>query len=294
MSCKFSIVIPVYNRPISIIKTLESIKYQKTNFEFEILIVDDSVDETSNIIKNFSLNNKDLTIIHIVPKYKSGVSNARNLGIKKAQGEILVFLDSDDILLEGGLNQIGNAFDKNKNLSLYFGSCIYKSGKKIKFTDKNLLPYGSYLDYVKTIKQPEMLPAFKIEKSKLNFYQFDYRVSGFEHLLYLKILRNGGMFFRDSKEIRLYDDIGEDRLCITNPKNYINMRNGYVIHLKSYWKEFLINNPKELVVIFLKIIIYNRLIKRQKYFKISNIVSFLFLPIPQVLIEKLILVFKSY
>ena len=46
MSCKFSIVIPVYNRPISIVKTLESIKYQRTNFEFEILVVDDSVDET--------------------------------------------------------------------------------------------------------------------------------------------------------------------------------------------------------------------------------------------------------
>ena len=293
MNCKFSILIPVYNRPLSILKALDSVKYQNTNLEFEVLIVDNSGDETTDILKDYCLNNKDMKIIYIRTKCKIGVGNARNIGIRKANGEIVILLDSDDILLEGALNQIGNAFNKYKNLSLYFGSCTYKSGIKINFTEKKFLPYGSFYDYVQSINQPEMLSAFKIKKTNLDFYQFDNRISGFEHLLYLKILRNGGMFFRDSKEIRLYDDVGENRLSITIPKNYINQRNGYFIQLKNYWREFLIYNPRELIFIILKILIYNRLIEKKKFFKINNFFSIIFIPIPKSVLKQLIILFKN-
>ena len=112
-----------------------------------------------------------------------------------------------------------------------------------------------------------MLSAFKIKKTNLDFYQFDNRISGFEHLLYLKILRNGGMFFRDSKEIRLYDDVGENRLSITIPKKLYKSKKWLFHTVKELLERILIYNPRELIFIILKILIYNRLIEKKKFLK---------------------------
>jgi glycosyltransferase involved in cell wall biosynthesis len=84
-----SVVIPTYNRYSVLQRALASV-YAQTHKPKEIIIVDDgSTDETSQILKLFP----DAKYYY---QKNSGVSSARNLGIKKSNHEWIAFLDSDD------------------------------------------------------------------------------------------------------------------------------------------------------------------------------------------------------
>jgi glycosyltransferase involved in cell wall biosynthesis len=293
MQSDISIVIPVFNRPESILKVFESIDKHSISNLLEVIVIDDSSDETSAIIKNYKNKTNSLNIVHIQPARRAGVSGSRNIGIKKAKGDIIVFVDSDDLLLKGSLQRIVKAFQRENELVLYFGLSLYKSGKTKNFLDKNFLEKGNFYDFITTANQPEMLPAIKLQKSERNFYSFDDQLDGFESLLYLKILKKGGFFFRDKELVRFYDDEGVDRLCITNPKNYLNMRNGYLKLIKNYGYEFLTHNTKVFFIYLSKLIIYNRLIKNRKFTELDNIIGIITLPLPKNLIKRTIYLFNK-
>ena len=191
-----------------------------------------------------------------------------------------MFLDSDDKLLIGALDNVEKAFIKYKNLDLYFGSCIYKSSKRQHYSDRKFPKIGYYDDYIKSINQPEMLPAFRYESAKKGNFLYEESLTGFEHILYLRILKNGGMFYRDPKYIRLYDDQGDDRLCISNPKDYRNMCSGYIKLIKSFGLDLFLYNPKILLIYIVKTFIYNRLIIYRKFLSFSYIVFIL--PLPEI------------
>ena len=103
MECFFSIVIPAYNSEKYLNECLKSVLEQR--FEsFEIIIIDDgSVDNTYEIAKKYE--KKDARV-RAYKKINGGVASARNMGIINAEGKYIVFLDSDDILNEGVLEQI--------------------------------------------------------------------------------------------------------------------------------------------------------------------------------------------
>jgi len=84
-----SVIIPTFNRAKFILQTIQSVQNQSVHVK-EIIVVDDgSTDETKKLLKNEN-------VIYIYQK-NSGVSSARNRGIKNAKYEWLAFLDSDDI-----------------------------------------------------------------------------------------------------------------------------------------------------------------------------------------------------
>lgn len=85
---KFSIIIPIYNVEKYLKKCLDSVKNQ-TFSDYEVIVVDDgSTDKSKSIAKKYTIN--------LIESNHVGVSEARNIAIKKAKGEYLVFLDSDD------------------------------------------------------------------------------------------------------------------------------------------------------------------------------------------------------
>ncbi|WP_296146712.1 glycosyltransferase [uncultured Flavobacterium sp.] len=87
-----SIIIPLYNKEKFIANTLKSVLSQ-TFSDFEVLIIDDgSTDKSAKIVNEF--NDKR---IQFISKENKGVSATRNLGIKKATGKYITFLDADDI-----------------------------------------------------------------------------------------------------------------------------------------------------------------------------------------------------
>jgi len=89
-----SIIMPVYNSEEFIMDAVMSIKNQ-TYTHWELILVDDaSEDNSPSLIKMFC--DEDSRIYAIYLEQNGGAANARNIGIKKATGEYLTFLDSDD------------------------------------------------------------------------------------------------------------------------------------------------------------------------------------------------------
>jgi len=92
-----SVIIPCYNAEKFLSTTLQSVLKQ-TYDNIEIIIVDDgSTDSTSQIVSNLIEQNPTDKKIIFYRQANKGVSAARNLGIQMASGEIIAFLDSDDI-----------------------------------------------------------------------------------------------------------------------------------------------------------------------------------------------------
>lgn len=96
----FSIITPVYNREFSIINAIESVLRQEYG-AWELLLIDDgSNDRTGAVCQEFV--EKDSRIQYIY-KENGGVCTARNMGLDKAKGDYVLFLDSDDELRENAL-----------------------------------------------------------------------------------------------------------------------------------------------------------------------------------------------
>src|SRR5690348_9188230 len=87
----FSIIVPVYNKENHISDTILSALNQTVG-DFELIIVNDgSTDKSLELVQSFS----DKRIV-VINKPNGGVSLARNIGIKRATGEYISFLDADD------------------------------------------------------------------------------------------------------------------------------------------------------------------------------------------------------
>ena len=110
MKLKFSIIIPVYNRPKEIDELLESLTKQDFTNSFEILIIEDGSKESSDIIVQKYKLQLDLKYFY---KENSGAGASRNFGIKKATGNYFIILDSDVIVPKVYLSEVNNALEAN-------------------------------------------------------------------------------------------------------------------------------------------------------------------------------------
>ena len=87
-----SVVIPLYNKEKKIEYTLKSV-FTQTFQNFEIVIVDDgSTDNSVEEVEKFTDSR-----IRLIHQTNAGVSAARNRGIEAASGELIAFLDADDV-----------------------------------------------------------------------------------------------------------------------------------------------------------------------------------------------------
>jgi len=88
-----SIIVPVYNAELTLVRCVDSILNQ-TLTDFELLLVDDgSRDDSGRICDEYVKKDKRIRVFH---KENGGVSSARNLGLSKAVGKWIAFADSDD------------------------------------------------------------------------------------------------------------------------------------------------------------------------------------------------------
>ncbi|MBQ8943363.1 MAG: glycosyltransferase family 2 protein, partial [Clostridia bacterium] len=88
-----SIIIPVYNEEIYVVNAVNSILQQPCKDLEIILINDGSTDKSEQVCRDLSLEDERIVFIN---KSNTGVSDTRNIGIEKARGKYIAFLDSDD------------------------------------------------------------------------------------------------------------------------------------------------------------------------------------------------------
>ena len=114
-----SIIIPVYNCADKIEKCVRSIQEQ-TYSDLELILVDDgSTDDSGQLCDQFGSADARIRVIH---KENGGVSSARNAGIDAAQGEFILFCDSDDYTEPAWCSKLVSAAQSSTNA---FPICNY-------------------------------------------------------------------------------------------------------------------------------------------------------------------------
>lgn len=102
--CKLSVIIPTYNAENNIKRCIESILNQNIQ-DLEILVINDgSTDNSSEIINEYVKQNPEK--ITYYEKVNTGVADTRNFGIAKAKGKYILFVDSDDYIKQGLLEEL--------------------------------------------------------------------------------------------------------------------------------------------------------------------------------------------
>jgi glycosyltransferase involved in cell wall biosynthesis len=110
-----SIVIPVFNGQIHLRETIESVLNQDYK-NFELIVVDDgSTDDTGEILDRY----QDRALI--IRQSNSGPGAARNKGIRRAAGELIAFLDADDLWPADNLSQHVSVIRSHPNFDLILG-----------------------------------------------------------------------------------------------------------------------------------------------------------------------------
>ena len=105
---KYSIIVPVFNRPDEVDELLRSLTSQQEK-DFEVVIVEDgSQISCEDICKHY----EDKMDIHYYYKQNSGPGQSRNYGAERASGEYLLILDSDVVLPEGYLKAVNDELSR--------------------------------------------------------------------------------------------------------------------------------------------------------------------------------------
>jgi glycosyltransferase involved in cell wall biosynthesis len=111
-----SIVIPTYNSSRFMPALLDSV-FKQVDDAVEVIIVDDcSTDDTIEIVKRYPTR-----VIQM--EQNGGPAKARNRGVQEARGDIIFFLDSDVLLLDGTVQEVKEYFEKDHAANCVIGVC---------------------------------------------------------------------------------------------------------------------------------------------------------------------------
>lgn len=142
-----SIIIPIYNSMSYLEYNLKSILEQNYN-QYEVLMIDDgSTDKSAEICKKIAKKDNRFKYFY---KSNSGVSASRNLGIQKAKGKYILFVDSDDLLEENILSKINKKLTSEFQILRFNYKKIYNHKKiqtlatikkEIKESQKDFIKY---------------------------------------------------------------------------------------------------------------------------------------------------------
>lgn len=249
MNFKVSIIIPNYNRENYILKSVESILSQ-TYPNFELIIIDDgSTDGSCSIIKQIQLFDKRIKTIFLDTNH--GANRARNLGLAEAEGDLISFLDSDDIWLPDKLEKQIHFLNHSsicpdivycRYQKIHDGNTIchyparYSFHRKLKGNLYNaLLSNGNFIGLPTVLLKRKIIDSIRFDEAlpRLQDWDFFIRIAkrgySFDFLAETLVIVNSPdiSISRDSKAfIEALDQIYQ--------KHYLNKNNDEM--LSKYWQ----------------------------------------------------------
>ncbi len=190
-----SIITPVYNSAKYIGDTIKSVLSQ-TYQNWEMIIIDDcSKDESVSVIKSFN----DSRLILIQLKVNVGAANARNIGLEKANGQFIAFIDADDMWKEDKLEKQLLFMKKNK-IGFSFSSYEILREKKNKFIKVPLtLNYNQFMKNTIIGTLTVMLDTKIIGEIRFVNVKKDH-----DSMTWAKILKNGNTALGYSESLAYY------------------------------------------------------------------------------------------
>ena len=129
MSQSITVIIPAYNAEVYICEALESVIAQTRPPEQIIVVNDGSNDRTADLIYEWKQNNA--VPLQLLCQKNQGVSAARNAGIRSAEGDLIAFLDADDLFLSNHLELLEQAFRRHPHIILCFADAQHFSERGI-------------------------------------------------------------------------------------------------------------------------------------------------------------------
>ncbi|MBD5398044.1 glycosyltransferase [bacterium] len=252
-SPKISIIVPVYNVEKYLQRCLDSLVNQ-TLKDIEIICINDgSKDNSYKILKDYAKRDKR---IKVFTQDNSGPAKARNVGLKNATGEFIMFCDSDDEYTEDMCKDMLSCI-KKQNVDLVMCNTTLLNREEKEITSKYYFPFspGKYTvdDRIKIginvylwnkIFKKSIIDSYNIKfpeghKSDDNLFIYEYVMVSDniyildEKLYYHYDIENSIMDLYNSKKIKLCDVLDKLDILI-NLYNFLQKYNIFVQNKKSF------------------------------------------------------------
>lgn len=168
---KFSIIIPVYNVEKYIEKCLDSILNQ-TYENYEVIIVNDgTLDNSQKLIDKYvKKDNRFLSY----KKENGGLSDARNYGVKRATGDYIIFIDSDDYIEKDLLKNLNDKIIKNYPQLVRYNLTLVDENYNVILSNDKVKSFGNKKKNIVRNKyvEPAWLYAYRTDFYKKNNFEF--------------------------------------------------------------------------------------------------------------------------
>ena len=250
---KYSIIIPHYNSTKYLEKLINSIPVKK---DMEIIIVDDKssnleIENLKNILKKYKMKNIELFFNSTNIK---SAGTCRNIGLKKAKGEWILFADSDDFFIDNFLDIIENSIKKiDEEVDVIYYSPISidtitnkESFRGIKLTGliKKYLHDKSYENEIR-LRYCSYAPWSKIIRKELiisNNIFFDEIIVSNDLIFSFKIGKQARKIYAEDKNI----------YCVTkNPTSLMTIKdfNKFKIRIEKFIEYYYLMSERERKII---------------------------------------------
>ena len=194
-----SVIIPVYNGENFIVGAIENVINQQYQ-PLEIIVVDDgSTDQTANIVSQFKAQ------VKYVYQNNSGPASARNKGIKLSQGNIIAFLDTDDLWSENKLAIQLDYLAQNPNCSIVQGliqqmELTRFSETELPFFEKVHQPY-QYINIGSAIYRKSVFDQVGLFDEKMTYGEdVDWFFRAWENGISKAVLKEVNLFYRKHQQ----------------------------------------------------------------------------------------------
>ncbi len=169
---KVSIIIPAYNAEKYIERCLKSVLAQKYENKEIIVINDGSTDKTEEKISKY------INKIKYIKKKNGGLSEARNVGIEKATGKYIMFIDADDYIEKDLLKNLKPYIDEDIDMIKYKAKKVTEKGEEIQLMDGPIFETikgeeaFSKMCFTDQLMETAWIYLYKKELLKKNKFQF--------------------------------------------------------------------------------------------------------------------------
>ena len=223
--CKLSIIVPIYNVEAYLVDCLASIEGQ-TNKEFEVILVNDgSTDKSGKIAQDYKQRHDNVKYIE---QKNLGLSEARNAGLRYAEGEYILFIDSDDWIESNTVETLFSNMTEKPEVILFSGCKKFESEKDkcehfgpvhvLQGINKGLEVF-CYLRENKEYSTCVILQCVKREFLEVNKIKFYPGILHEDHLYTFEVLVNANHVLMLSKELYNYR-IRENSIMTIDGRNY--------------------------------------------------------------------------
>lgn len=205
-----SIIIPIYNSNLYLGKCLDSVLSQIGPDEELILIDDKSTDDSLKTCLQKKSNNIDKNIILINKDKNNGVAHSRNIGLKKASGRYILWIDSDDWVCETYIYDIKKIIGQTNADIILFDYYIRtnKTNKRLYLSNKQQTGYIEKIDIMTDVAQDKFYSYLWRIVAKKKLYKnitFPTKLNMMEdYMIYHLLFDNAITYFYIKKPLYYY------------------------------------------------------------------------------------------